>query len=195
VVVHVGGNEVLPRRVGEMLCRISATITDRGNEMVYHDWEELYSVSSSSATAFPDQLRRFFTATVVDRGYSILFRNPDEYRTTKIPTDFAELSVPVMMRGFYTTMRAYQGRRHVALIPSKVEKNARIITLTEKGVTTEFTVIPITSGTPLKAYLYCLLTSFMQPSLYSRPDVKIEAIKASLKEKYPEQYARFVELG
>ncbi|KAF1971160.1 hypothetical protein BU23DRAFT_570158 [Bimuria novae-zelandiae CBS 107.79] len=181
-------NEVLPERVGKTLHRISAAITDRGNEMVYHDWEELYNVSSYSATAFPSNLHRHFSAAVVDRGYSILFRDRDRCRTTIIPKDHTELNIPLKMRGFNTTRRAYEGRTHVALISSQVITDN--ITVTENG---EFTFISIPSGTLLKAYLYCLLTSFIAPPLDSGPDVEMEEIKASLKEKYPQQYARFIE--
>lgn len=193
MVIHFGGNDVLPERLGEMHHRISAAITGRGNEMVYHDWEELYNVSSSSATAFPKKLRRQFSAAVVDRGYSILFRDHDRYRTTILPKDYAELSIPVRMRGFYTTMRAYKGWRHVVLVSSRVTTGGDI-TLTEDGVTVKFTVIPIPPGTVRKAYLYCLLSSFIQPSLDPSSNAEIVKIKASLKERYPEQYTQFSEL-
>jgi hypothetical protein len=184
----------MPERIGRMLRWISTAITNCGNQMVYHDWEKLYPISSCSATAFPEMLRQHFSAAVVDHGCSILFRDPNRYRTTKLPEHCNELGNPVQIRSISTSRRVFKGLKHIVLI-SETDITNFTLEHGDTAMETECTLFPIPLGTDLKPHLYCLLASFIQPSLKPDFNAEIERIRASLKKKYPEQYARFCELG
>jgi len=182
---------VLPVRMSTALRQLSAAFTQLGNQWVYHDLEGNYKVSSASAIAFPEELRQQFSAAVVDRGFSILYRSSEWYRTTKIPKSFADLGGSTPQQSINTTVCEFRGWKHVLLIPTKRRRDVKKITFSDDYVTTDVMVFPIPSGPDLEPHLYCLLLSFIQPSFGPGENREIEEIEATLKEKYPKHYSKF----
>jgi hypothetical protein len=171
----------MPKRGGRTLQRISAAITGSGNEMMYHDFDKVYE-APSSAIAFPTELSSHFSAVALNRkATTILFRDAEQVRITIFP-HFQDLGKPIPRLSIQAGMRPYNCK-HVFLVPAEGKKDDWGFALSENG-TTEFTLHV------LKPYLYCLLSSFIQPS-DSDSNVETEEIKALLKKKYPGQYARF----
>jgi hypothetical protein len=189
----------MPQCVGEMLRRISAAITGSGNEIMYHDLKNVYE-APSSAIEFPTEFASHFSAMALNStATSILFRDPKKVRITIFP-HYQDLRNPTPQLSIHAGMRPYKNCKHVLLVPAEGEKDDWEFASSEdgtteftslvKGVTTYLKVISIPSGQFLKPYLYCLLSSFIQPSdPHSKAETK--KIKALLKEKYPEQYALF----
>jgi hypothetical protein len=160
---------------------------------MYHDLQQDYD-APSSAIAFPEELCPCFSSMVLGRATSIIFRETGRVRKTIIPV-FKDRVKPIPELSFYAGMEAYGKPYHVLLRPAEGKKDDWNFALSEdgttdfqlsrQGVATFVKIIPIPSGRVRKAFLYCLLSSFLQLSL--DPD-----LKASLKGRYPEQYTHFL---
>jgi hypothetical protein len=195
VVVHFGGADLKPKRGDQTLHQISTPITDSGNKMMYHDLDKVYE-APSSAIKFPTELSSHFSAVALNcRATTIMFWDAEKVRIT----DYQNPRNPIPQLSTHAGMRPYNCK-HVYLVPAEGEKDDWDFVLAKDG-TTEFTlpvnsvtthlkVISIPSGHVLKPYLYCLLSSLIQPS-DPESNVETKEIKALQQRKYPEQYALF----
>jgi hypothetical protein len=91
----------------------------------------------------------------------------------------------------YTTSRGYWGKEQIILIPPEQKRDAENISVPGAGLKKKVTVFVIPSKPFSKAYLYCLLLSFIGPSPDLAEDREIKKIKSLLKEKHPKCYSQF----
>lgn len=153
----------MPLRLSPTLRRISTAIMSLGNQMVYHDLEEQFEVTSS-ATAFPETLRLHFSAAVVDRGLSILYSSTSRFRSTIIPA-YVDLRASPFLQGIETVSIVYPRKKQIVIVAeSDVMENLAFL---KNGYMADATVFSIPSTPDLKVALYRLLLSFVQLSVAS----------------------------